>query len=155
MMCALVEFFSRHFRAAEDFYRQALAQNRTGGVDFPGAVRFVSALGFIRQNSGDQAEGRALLEEARALDEKELSSAPDNPAHLYSLAANEAALGEKQAAVSTLDRAIAAGWIDYHSVQLDPRFDQLRDLPAFEDSFARLVRKLEQMRRDKTSREGH
>src|SRR5207249_1942410 len=80
IMAALIEFFGRHLDAAEKLYRQALASNRSGGVDFMGSIRFLSALGFIEKLSPLHAKGgKTLLEEARALDEKELQSAPDNP----------------------------------------------------------------------------
>jgi tetratricopeptide (TPR) repeat protein len=102
-MAALIEFFSRHFDAAEKLYREALASNRSGGVDFMGSVRFLSALGSIESLSSAHAkEGKALLEEARALDEKELEVAQENSALPYSLAADDAALGNAQPAILRL-----------------------------------------------------
>ena len=139
-MAALIEFLSRHFDAAEKLYRQALASNRSGGVDFMGSIRFLSAVGFIEKLSPLHTKaGIALLEQARALDEKELQSAPDNPRRLYSLAANSAALGNSDDAAAILDKAIAAGWIDYRSIELDPRFDSMRDTKAFKDILTRLT----------------
>src|SRR5256885_522415 len=83
--------FSRRFDAAEQLYGEAMASDRTGGVEFFGSVRFLSAIGFIQKSSTTRAkEGRAFLEDARTLDKKQVSSAPENPARLYSLAANEA-----------------------------------------------------------------
>src|SRR2546430_9471071 len=67
-MAALIEFFSRHFPAAEKLYREALAINRSGGGDFTGSVRYLSAIGFIEKLSGAHAkEGSLLLEEAHWL----------------------------------------------------------------------------------------
>ena len=93
MMAALIEFFSRRYSEAEKLYRKALESNHAGGVEFVGSVRFLSALGFVLRESGDEREGKRLLEEALLLDEQELSTTPENPERLYSLAANQAALG--------------------------------------------------------------
>jgi tetratricopeptide (TPR) repeat protein len=147
MMAAVIEFFSRHFVEAEKLYREALEANRTGGVEFLGSVRFLSAIGFIQKASRIQAkEGRAFLIEALALDEKEVSLAPECPERLYSLAATHAALDDGEAAVTGLNKAISAGWIDYRSMELDPRFDSLRDTQAFKDILLRLTTKVEAMR---------
>jgi serine/threonine protein kinase/tetratricopeptide (TPR) repeat protein len=147
ILAAVIEFFSHHFDAAERLYREACLSNRQGGVDFLGSVRFLSALGFIRRHSGAEAEGKALLEEAQALDEKELLSTPDNLRRLYSLAADYAALGNRKGAAATLEKAIEAGWIDYRSMELDPRFDSIRDTQTFKDTLTQLTNKVEEMRR--------
>jgi serine/threonine protein kinase/Tfp pilus assembly protein PilF len=146
VMSANIEFFSRKFDAAETFYREAAAKHRQGGVDFSGSVRFLSALGFIRGSLGAAKEGRALLEEARALDERELQLAPENSALLYSLAASNMALGETEKAFEALNRAVETGWVDYRSMNLDPRFDAVRDTDAFRDVIARLTTKVQAMR---------
>ena len=152
-MAALIEFFSRHFPAAERLYREAAAIDRAGGVEFVGSVRYLSAIGFIQKLSGAHAkEGKALLEEAHWLDEKELLSAPGNLRHLYSLAANYAAQGKGEAATVCLDKAIAAGWIDYRSMMLDPRFDSIRNDEIFENALNRLISKVQEMRRPRPGR---
>jgi tetratricopeptide (TPR) repeat protein len=148
MMAALIEFFSRHFNEAEKLYREASMSDRTGGVDFTGSVRYLSALGLIQKLSSPHSkQGQALLEEARALDERELALAPENPDRLYSLAANHASLGKGDAAIAVLNEAIAAGWIDHRSMELDPRFDSIRSTQAFKDTLTRLTNKVEEMRR--------
>ena len=153
IMAAVIEFFSRHFDAAEKLYREALASDHAGGVEFLGAVRYLSAIGFIQKFSGAHTkEGEALLEESRALDEKELLLAPENPARLYSLAVDHAALGNREAAITGLNNAIAAGWIDYRSMALDPRFDSIRDTQAFKDTLTRLTNKVQEMRRQQPGR---
>jgi serine/threonine protein kinase/tetratricopeptide (TPR) repeat protein len=153
MMAAIIEFLSHHYDKAETFYREASSFSRTRGVDFPSSVRFISALGFM-QNLSDPhiPEGRVLLEEARTLDQKELALAPENPKLLYSLAANQAALGNEDAAIIALKEAIAAGWIDHCSMELDPRFDSIRNLQAFQDTLAQLTSKVQQMRRQQPGR---
>jgi serine/threonine protein kinase/tetratricopeptide (TPR) repeat protein len=153
MMAAVIEFFSRRFDAAENLYREACVLGRTRGVDFPGSVRFISALGFIQQLSNAHAkEGRALLEESVALDEKGLATAPENPTLLYSLAAGQAALGNNEAAIKALNKATEAGWIDNHSMMLDPRFDSIRGTQTFKDTLIRLTNKVEEMRRQQLGR---
>ena len=127
--------------------------NHAGGVEFVGSVRFLSALGFILRNSAAEAEGNMLLEEARALDEKEVSLAPENPKRLYSLAASHATLGNAEKATIALDQAIAAGWIDYRSMELDPRFDSLRHSETFQEILNRLKQKVQTMRRNLPARE--
>ena len=108
---------------------------------------------MIQKLSGIHAEeGKALLEEARWLDEKELLSTPDNLRHLYSLAANYAAQGNSEAAMVCLDKAIAAGWIDYRSMMLDPRFDSIRNNETFKDALSRLISKVQEMRRPRPGR---
>jgi serine/threonine protein kinase/tetratricopeptide (TPR) repeat protein len=155
MMAAVIEFFSRNFDAAGRLYREAISTlGRTGGVRFLGSVRFISALGFIQKSSGTHVEdGQALLEESRALEEKELAAAPENPILLYNLAADQAALGDSEAANAALNRAVEVGWIDYRSMELDPRFDSIRDTSAFKDTLIRLTNKVEEMRRQLPGRE--
>jgi tetratricopeptide (TPR) repeat protein len=151
MMAALIEFYDRNFAEAKKLYEEALILERTGGVDFAGSVRYLSALGFMKNRPLQTEEGRALLEEARALDEKELSFTPDNSRRLYSLAANHAALGNEAEANENLERAIVAGWIDYRSLMLDPRFDSIRNTPSFQEKLARLTAKVQEMRKPKPS----
>ena len=149
MMAAVIEFFSHHFVEAEPLYREALAMDRAGGVEFLGSVRFLSAIGFMRKTS---AEGKALLEEARALDEKEVALAPESPERLYSLAATCAALDDGDVAIASLNKAVTAGWIDYRSMELDPRFDSIRSTQAFKDLLTRLTDNVRKMRRQQPSR---
>jgi serine/threonine protein kinase/tetratricopeptide (TPR) repeat protein len=153
MMAAIIEFFSHHFDKAEIFYREACSASRFRGVDFPGSVRFISALGFMQHLADPEvSEGRSVVEEARALDEKELALAPENPKLLYSLAANHAALGNEDAAIIALRQAVAAGWIDYCSMELDPRFDSVRNLKVFQDTLTQLTTKVQRMRRQQSGR---
>lgn len=152
IMAALIEFFTRNFSEAEKLYRNVSQADRMGGVDFDGSVRFLSALGFLRSQAGARAEARALLQESLANDEHELASAPDNPNRLYSLAATYAALGNAQEATSKLTQAIAAGWIDHRSIELDPRFDSVRNSQPFKETLTRLTNKVEEMRRQQPGR---
>jgi hypothetical protein len=71
---------------------------------------------------------------------------------MYSLAADYAALDDRDTAIDTLDKAIAAGWIDYQSPKLDPRFDSVRDTDAFKQILSRLNTKLDEMKRQQLGR---
>jgi tetratricopeptide (TPR) repeat protein len=145
MMAAQIEFFSRNFVKAENLYSELMKGDHAGGVDYHGSIRFLSAIGFIHATTGF-ADGNALLNEALALDEKELSAAKDNPARLYSLAADYAALGEGEASLDALASAIKAGWIDYRSMELDPRFDAVRAAPQFREVISAIAVRVTQMR---------
>jgi len=153
LMQAMIAFFSRRFVEAEKLYGEAVVSNRTGAIDFAGSVRFLSAIGFIQRKSGAETEGKALLEEATTLDEKEAASAPENPRPHYSLAADYAALGNREAAVSMLDKAIGMGWIDQRSITLDPRFDSIRNLSDFKNTLSQLKKRVQEMRRQQSGRE--
>jgi tetratricopeptide (TPR) repeat protein len=146
MMATVIEFFTRRYPEAEKLCREAMESNRTGSVEFVGSVRYLSLLGFILRNSGAEPEGTQLLEEVRSLDEKELSLAPENPGQLYGLAASQAALGESERAIATLNKAIAAGWTDYRPIELDPRFDSIRSSKAFQEILDRVKNKVQTMR---------
>ncbi len=145
-MAALIEFYSRRFEAAEVLYRETLSLDRSGGVEFVGSVRFISALGFILINKGDIVNGKGLLNEACLLDEHDLARAPHNPERLYSLSASQAALGNSRSAISGLCAAIDAGWIDYRSTELDPRFDSIRNAVEFRETIAYLKQKIQTMK---------
>jgi tetratricopeptide (TPR) repeat protein/predicted Ser/Thr protein kinase len=145
LLVAEIEFFDRRFDAAERLYSDLLTRKHDGELSFSSAIRFLSALGFIRRQGGDQSHGRILLEEARDLDLKDLQVAPDNPTFLYSLAADYAALGQKDEAIGQLQKAAAAGWIDYRFLSLDPRFDSIREIGQFNEIFLHLTEKVKAM----------
>jgi tetratricopeptide (TPR) repeat protein len=152
IMAAQIEFYNRNFVEAEKLYEEALSRERGGGVDFGGSIRYLSALGYIKSLSHRVEEGRTLLEEARALDEKELLLNPDSSRRLYSLAANQAALGNEAEANRSLEQALAAGWIDFRSMMLDPRLDSIRDRPSFQEKLTGLTLKVQEMRTSASER---
>jgi serine/threonine protein kinase/tetratricopeptide (TPR) repeat protein len=139
-MRALVAFFSRDYREAEELYAQLLRKDPDGGgkAGFYGAVDYRSALACIEARTGRPIR-RELLEKSMASAKAELKQAPRNPQALYQLAAVEALQGKKEAALQTLRVAIACGWIDYKSMRLDPRFDAISATPEFANLVSNLT----------------
>lgn len=129
-MAAQVEFFARDFDQAGTLYGRLHEQQPAGGVPFYGAISYASALGRIKIET-DPIAGRDLLESARRNEQRVVEEAPDQPGPLYCLAAIEASLGQTEAALARLQAAVAAGWIDYRSMQMDPRFDSIRREPLY------------------------
>lgn len=131
-MAAQIEFFGRDFQAAEQRYRNLAEGDAEGGGSYYGAVSFQSALGRARQALGDMDGARPLLETCLKRETAALNRAPGHPEVAYRLAAVEASLNMPEAALGHLRRAAASGWLDYRSLNLDPRFDSLRGNPAFQ-----------------------
>jgi len=145
-LTAQIEFFARDFKAAEKLYRNLAERNAEGGGSYYGAITYNSALGRAGQALGDNKGAEAILEVCRKKEAAALDRAPDNPEAAYRLAAVEASLNLPEAALGHLDRATASGWIDYRSLQLDPRFDSLRGNPAFQSIINRLSANVAKMR---------
>jgi tetratricopeptide (TPR) repeat protein len=145
-IAAQIEFFARDFQAAEELYRKLAESNADGGGSYYGAVTYRSALGRTRQALGDNKGARELLEVCLQKETAALDRAPENPETAYRLAAVEASLAMPDAALSHLRRAVTSGWIDYRSLNLDPRFDSLRGNPAFQTVVNDLFAKVADMR---------
>jgi serine/threonine protein kinase/tetratricopeptide (TPR) repeat protein len=140
-VAAMVEFFGRNFVAANQLYTQLARTDRLGGGrgQFYGAIDYCSVLGRLKIESGDTVGGRALLRESVGLSKSRLVNAPDDPTLFYRLAAAEAALGESAASLKDLQSAVNAGWIDYRSARLDPRFDPVSRDPQFQNILSELA----------------
>ena len=145
MMAAQIECLSCNFGpAGRNLYSKLMKGDHAGGVGYPGSVRFLSAIASIHATRG-VPDAKALLHEALMLDNKEVSAAPDNPARLYSLAADYAALGEEYIVAQSARYAMAARWIDYRSMTLDPRFDAVRATPGFQQAIVHLQQATREM----------
>ena len=140
-MAAMVEFFSRNFTEAGRLYSELASGDRLGGGngDFYGAIDYRSALGRLEIESGNNAHGDSLLKEAVASEKSRLISAPRDAAAFYRLAAAEASLGETDLCLQNLRAAIDAGWIDYRSTRLDPRFDRVSGTAQFQNIISDLA----------------
>jgi hypothetical protein len=66
----------------------------------------------------------------------------------YRTAALESCLGNSGVAIENLRAAIAAGWLDIRSLQLDPRFDAIRTDSRFAEIMESLRAKIAEHRRD-------
>jgi serine/threonine protein kinase/tetratricopeptide (TPR) repeat protein len=147
LLRAEVEFYARRFDVAERLYADLLAKESAGKplMSFSAPIRFASAIGFIQHQIAKRPQGQALLEESRRLDLADLKLAPDNPRLLYSLAADNAAVGELDQAIECLGRAVVAGWIDYRSLSFDPRFDSIRETSRYKEVVSELAEKVKRM----------
>jgi serine/threonine protein kinase len=130
-MAAQVEFFSRNFPEAEKLYQELAVTDPNGGSSFYGAVSYPSALGRLRLAAYDEKNGRRMLEAALKKELERLESLPQDPRILYCVAAIESSLGKIEPALEHLRNATEAGWIDYRSMALDPRFDAISGDPRF------------------------
>jgi tetratricopeptide (TPR) repeat protein len=146
-MAAQVEFFSRNLQEAEKLYQELAAKDANGGGSFYGCISYNSAIGRLRLAAGDDRGGKAILQAALEQEKKALQSAPHHPEILYRIAAIESSLGEIESAMSDLDAAAHAGWIDYRSLALDPRFDALRNDPSYKPIFGSMVAQVASLRR--------
>jgi tetratricopeptide (TPR) repeat protein len=145
-IAAQIEFFDRKFDVAMELYRTLNKANPYGGGSFYGAVTYCSAGGRAKQALGETSEARRVLEECLVRERANAEREPGNPEPAYRLAAVEASLGMADASLSHLRKAVALGWVDYRSLNVDPRFDSLRG-PELETITNELSAKVADMRR--------
>ena len=145
-LAAQIEFFARDFKVAERLYGSLAEKSAEGGGSYYGAVTYNSALGRARQALGDNKGAKLILDVCLKKEAAALDRAPDNPEAAYRLAAVEASLDMPEAALDHLGRATTSGWLDYRSLTLDPRFDSLRENPAFQTIVSDLSAKVADMR---------
>jgi tetratricopeptide (TPR) repeat protein/TolB-like protein/tRNA A-37 threonylcarbamoyl transferase component Bud32 len=145
-MLAQIEFLTRNYRDSQRLYRDLAGKEPTGGAGFYGAISYSSALGRLSYALGDQSTGQAVLEECLRKESSPRSRSP-NPDTQYRIAAIESSLGETDLAIKYLKAAVAAGWIDYRSLRLDPRFDAIAADPTFQQIIKTLTSKVAELRR--------
>ena len=139
---ALVELFARNYGEAEQLYTELESNDPLGGGRdgaYGGAVDFRSAKARIKIEFGDEAGARALLLDVSSTTKQRLVSAPNDAEALYRLSAVEAMLGKSADSLKDLRTAIDAGWIDYRSTRLDPRFDTVSAIPEFQTILSELA----------------
>jgi tetratricopeptide (TPR) repeat protein/TolB-like protein/predicted Ser/Thr protein kinase len=152
-MAALIEFFARDYKQAEQLYRHLAAIDPAGGgrAGFPGAVDYGSALARLSKERGNAGRAIALAKERINSEKTHLATTPDDAESLYRLAAAEAVLDRTEEALHDLRLAAAAGWLDYRSPQLDPRFDNVSKTPAFREILSRITAHQADLRRENNS----
>ncbi|MEY2482983.1 MAG: eukaryotic-like serine/threonine-protein kinase [Verrucomicrobiota bacterium] len=143
---AQIEFFARNFKLAESLYGELATIDPDGGGSFYGSVTYESALARTKQALGDNESARVLLKACLEKETVAVDREPSNPEAIYRLAAVEALLGKSEASFSHLRKASQAGWLDYRSFQMDPRFDSLRQHPKFDTIVKELSAKVADMR---------
>lgn len=131
---AQIALFSHEYAEAEVLYLRLLDLNRNGQIHYYGSISYLSALGFLRHQAGDQAGAEVFLKEAEELHLKD----SEGPQSIYDLAAIRSIQGRQKDALSLLEQAITSGWMDYRTTWLDPRFSALRD----DASFGRILHEL-------------
>jgi len=151
-VAAQIEFFARNYAAAEELYAKLAKGDEQGGGSFYAAVSYQSALGRIKQALGFNEIAAGLLQESLAKERATLNRQPANPEAAYRLAAVEASLNLTGAALQHLRQAAASGWIDYRSLQKDPRFDSLRSTPELSTFIDGLSARVAEMRNKANAR---
>jgi tetratricopeptide (TPR) repeat protein len=149
-MVAQIEFFERRFDVAVELYRALHKANPYGGGSFYGAMSYCSAAGRAKQALGDLGEAKRILEDCLIRERANAEREPATPYAFYRLAAAEACLGMTESALSHLRQSIALGFVEYRSLQLDPRFDALRG-PELQAMIDELAAKVADMKRQATS----
>ena len=145
-IAAQVEFFARNYESAAELYSKLLKSDAKGGGYFYGSITYESALGRIKQWQGADEEAAQLLADCLATEIAAVNLQPQNPDAVYRLAAVEACLNQTSAALQHLSQAIALGWLDYRSLQRDPRFDSLRTNPELDTLIDGLSAKVAELR---------
>jgi tetratricopeptide (TPR) repeat protein len=145
-VAAQLEFFSRSYEPADELYSKLIKSDADGGGSFYGAITYQSALGRIKQAFGANDEATQLLSDSLAAETAAFKLQPRNSEAAYRLAAVEACLNQTDSALQHLRQAIALGWLDYRSLQRDPRFDSLRTSPELDTLIDGLSAKVAELR---------
>jgi serine/threonine protein kinase/tetratricopeptide (TPR) repeat protein len=146
-LAAQIEFFSRNFTEAQRLYRDLRQTDHDGGGDFYGNVSYGSALGRLEASQDRSSSAREILKECLIKELHWSESAPDNANILYRVSAIESSLGMNESALEHLEAAVAAGWIDYCSLSLDPRFDNVAEDVRFQRILGSLKLRVEELHR--------
>ncbi|HEY5754082.1 MAG TPA: protein kinase [Chthoniobacterales bacterium] len=146
-LAAKIALFTGDYESAKQLYSQLVLSNRASYVFYYGAIRHLTALGFIELRAGNADSSEALLSEATLMDNAEIKQSAEYASPVYDLAAIQAIRGDKDAAFAMLDKAIATGWTDYRSLRMDPRFGSLSADPRFKKTISNLENQIESMRR--------
>ncbi|HJT82141.1 MAG TPA: protein kinase [Chthoniobacterales bacterium] len=144
---AQLELFARNFSKAQDLYSEILKADPNGvSAEQYGKIGGMSGLARSKMGLGDANAANDLLRRCIAHDEAELVKSPKHPEILYRLAANRAMQGNAGPALAYLKASIAAGYIDYRSIQSDPRFDGLTDSVEFQKIVSELAANVANLR---------
>jgi tetratricopeptide (TPR) repeat protein len=146
-MEAQIAFFARNFEMAIKLYSSLSGGEFNGGGSFYGALDYQSALGRSFQAVGRSVEAEDILSRCLYTERRAVETQRGNPEALYRLAAVESSLGLIESSLQHLRSALECGWLDYRSLQLDPRFDSLRSDLQFEAMVSNLSLKVAEKRK--------
>jgi tetratricopeptide (TPR) repeat protein len=146
-MAAQLHFFARQFGEARRNYSELAQKDPEGGGNFYGGISYQSVLGWLSLAAGEKENGENILHRALQHELAGLAIAPRHPEILYRTAAIESSLGLQKPSLEHLRSAAVEGWIDFRSLDLDPRFDALRADPAFKQISESIATKVASLRR--------
>jgi serine/threonine protein kinase/tetratricopeptide (TPR) repeat protein len=150
---AQIEFFDRNFSEARALYEELARTDPDGGGQFYGNVSYVSALGRLRTDAS--AENAPALRAELVKAKEGATRSPDNASLLYTFAAIESVLAEKEAALSHLAEAIDRGYLDYRSARLDPRFDNISQDDRFRQAVEAAQQRVAELTKQLQTKEIH
>jgi len=112
-------------------YTEAVAElERGGGFQGPARGGSISRLAFVDVALGKRAEAEKILNDLKQMPLDE--SRPVQIARVYT------ALGEKDSAIRSLERAYLDRAFEIVSIKVDPEFDGLRSDERFKDLLRRI-----------------
>jgi tetratricopeptide (TPR) repeat protein len=111
-------------------YEEAIAEYQKA-IALGGRPTFVSAVGHAYALSGKRGEAQQVLDELKGLSKR--SYVPP-----YDFALVYAGLGEKEQAISWLEKAYEAGGGVHFGLKVDPIWDGLRSHPRFQGLLLRM-----------------
>jgi tetratricopeptide (TPR) repeat protein len=143
-MAAMVEFYARNYEKAEQLYSELNHDDPLGGGHNigSGSVSYQTALARLRMEKNDHDAAVKLATASLESFKSRLTLAPNDMLALYNIAAAEAIVGDRAASLAHLNQAIARGWLDYRSTQMDPCFDAVRSSAEFQDLISKLTTKV-------------
>ncbi len=112
----------------------------------PDHLEALAALGHLYTEAGRY---RAGLEVDRRL----VKLLPHDPIVRYNLACSLALIGEREAAIAELERAVALGYDEAEHMERDPDLTNLRELAAFQSLLERVRARAQRARRGRTGGE--
>lgn len=131
-MLAWVELCDGKNADAQTYYEKLRADHAYQRTwELYGAINPSSALAYLAKQGGSPETMRALVEEATKIDLALLNGEQRNPRIVHDLAATYAVAGENERSLRTLQDAVSAGWVEYRSTEIDPRFAEIARTPRF------------------------
>jgi len=129
------------YAKAEEYFKQGLSVGPNGS-----GIRY-TRLGHVLWSTGQQDEAQELFNHSERLDQSELNQGNQTYLPRYDLACLNAVQGNKEEAYEWLQKAIEAGWRQYHVALKDPLLENLHNDARFQQMMAQLKGQVDEMRR--------